>query len=120
MSGKKVLIVDDEEDVRIFLKDFLDEHDLQVFTAANGLQALEVLQTFPADIVLLDIMMPEMDGLECLKHIKKKYPHMTTIMISAIKDDTKIEVAQKLGAYNYIVKPFSLQYLESELMKLLR
>lgn len=119
MSVKKILIVDDEEDVRIFLKDFLDEHDLDVKTAANGVQALEVLETFPADIVLLDIMMPEMDGIECLRHLRKKYPKAVVIMITALKDDAKIEAATKLGAQNYIIKPFSLQYLESEMSKLI-
>jgi DNA-binding NtrC family response regulator len=116
---KKILIVDDEEDVRIFLKDFLDDHDLEVRTAPSGKSALETLETFPADIMLLDIMMPEMDGIECLKHVKKRFPKTIVIMISAIKDQTRIDAAQKFGAYNYIIKPFSLQYLEAELSKLL-
>lgn len=118
MSGKKVLVVDDEEDVRIFLKDFLDEQDLEVCTASNGIQALEVMEAFPADLVLLDIMMPEMDGIECLKHLRKKHPKTHVIMITAIKDDARIETCHKLGALNYIIKPFSLKYLESELTKL--
>ena len=119
MSGKKILIVDDEEDVRMFLKDFLDERDLEVRTARHGVDALKVLETYEADIILLDIMMPEMDGLETLRNIKKKHPKAIVIMITALKEDGRIEAAQKLGAYNYIIKPFSLQYLESELSKLL-
>ncbi|MSR77630.1 MAG: response regulator [Candidatus Omnitrophica bacterium] len=116
---KRILIVDDEDDVRMFLKDFLDDRDMEVRTAIHGLDAMRVLETYPADIVLLDIMMPEMDGLETLKQIKKKYPAAIVIMITALKEDNRIEAAQKLGAHNYIIKPFSLQYLESELAKLL-
>lgn len=119
MAQKKILVVDDEEDVRMFLKDFLDERDLEVKTAHHGVEALKVLETFPADIILLDIMMPEMDGLDTLKEVKKTHPNAIVIMITALKENQRIEAAQKLGAHNYIIKPFSLQYLESELSKLL-
>ena len=119
-ASKRILVVDDEEDVRIFLKDFLDERELEVRTASNGMEALHVLETFSADIVLLDIMMPVMDGFECLKQIKKKYPQTTVVMITAMKEENRIEQAQRLGAHNYILKPFSLNYLESELSKLIQ
>ena len=116
---KKVLLVDDEEDVRLFLEDFLSERDFRVETAACGEEALRKLEKEPADIVLLDIMMPGMDGLECLKKIKDKYPKTKVIMLTALKDEVRIQKAQKLGASNYIVKPFSLDYLEKEIGKLL-
>lgn len=116
---KKILVVDDEEDVRLFLQDFLMERDLDVEAAGSGTEALEKMTSQPADIVLLDVMMPAMDGLECLQHIKKKYPETSVIMITALKDEVKIAQAKKFGALNYIVKPFSLSYLENELMKLI-
>ena len=116
---KKLLVVDDEEDVRLFLQDFLMERDLDVDSAGSGIEALEKLDLKPADIVLLDVMMPAMDGLECLQRIKKKFPDTSVIMITALKDEVKIAQAKKFGALNYIVKPFSLSYLESELMKLI-
>lgn len=116
---KKVLIVDDEEDVRLFLRDFLSDRDFTVETAANGEEALEkFVKDFP-DVTLLDIMMPGMDGLECLEQIKKKSPKSTVIMITALKDESRMVKAKKLGAHDYIVKPFSLNYLETELTKLL-
>ena len=117
--AKKILVVDDEDDVRLFLQDFLSERALQVEGAGSGEEALQKVEKNRPDIVLLDIMMPGMDGLQCLEEIKKKYPQTTVIMITALKDENRISQAQKLGAHNYIVKPFSLGYLETELMKLI-
>lgn len=116
---KKVLVVDDEDDVRLFLQDFLSERDLEVSSATSGEEALEMIKDSPPDIVLLDLMMPGMDGLECLQEIKEIQPGMNVIMITALNDDARVTKAKKLGAHNYILKPFSLSYLESELMKLI-
>ena len=119
METKKIMIVDDEEDVRLFLSDFLAEREFWVDTAGSGEEALEKLAKQSVDIILLDIMMPGMDGLECLDKIKQKYHKTTVIMITALKDEVKMARAKKSGAYDYIVKPFSLSYLETELTKLL-
>jgi len=116
---KKVLVVDDEDDVRLFLEDFLRERELEVVTAASGEEALEKLDAEKPDLILLDIMMPGMDGLQCLEKIKAKSAQTIVVMITAFKDEVRIERAKQLGAHNYIVKPFSLNYLESELTKLL-
>ena len=116
---KRVLIVDDEADVRLFLQDFLSERDWAVTTAENGEKALEEIRRNKPDVVLLDIMMPGMDGLQCLEKIKELDPKITVIMITAFKDETRIARAKGLGAANYIVKPFSLSYLETELGKVL-
>jgi len=117
--SKKILVVDDEDDVRLFLQDFLSERDLEVHAAASGEEALQVMDRVQPDIVLLDLMMPGMDGLACLELIKKKYPLTNIIMITALNDEARVAKAKKLGAHNYILKPFSLGYLETELMKLI-
>src|SRR5437773_258997 len=65
MALKKILIVDDEEDVRLFLRDFLSDRDFAVETASGGQEALEKFAGFKPDLILLDIMMPGMDGMEC-------------------------------------------------------
>lgn len=117
-EDKKILVVDDEDDVRLFLQDFLNERNLIVDTAESGEAALIRVEKDRPDIVLLDIMMPGMDGIECLKKIKQKHPEIIVIMITALKDETRIAKAREYGAHNYIVKPFSLSYLETELMKL--
>lgn len=116
---KKVLVVDDEDDVRLFLQDFLSERDLQVGAAGSGEEALESIEQTKPDIILLDLMMPGMDGLECLEKIKKMHPEINVIMITALNDEARVAKAKKLGAHNYILKPFSLSYLETELTKLL-
>ena len=118
-DSKRVLVVDDEDDVRLFLQDFLSEREFQVDSAADGEEALIKIDKKVPDIVLLDIMMPGVDGIECLERIKKKHPDVTVIMITALKDENRIKKAKKLGAHNYIVKPFSLNYLETELMQLM-
>ena len=64
-------------------------------------------------------MMPGMDGMACLEKIKKLSPSTVVIMITALKDETRMAAAKKLGAAQYIVKPFSLNYLETELLKFL-
>lgn len=113
------MIVDDEEDVRLFLRDFLSDRDFDVQTAGSGEEALEKFSSFDADIILLDIMMPGMDGLKCLEEIKKITPKTVVIMITALKDEARMATAKKLGAHDYVVKPFSLNYLETELEKIL-
>src|SRR5689334_1437176 len=120
MPTKKILVVDDEDDVRLFLQDFLSERELTVDVAGTGEEALQKIKAAPPDIVLLDVMMPGMEGLECLERIKRDFPKITVIMITALKDEVRIAKAKRLGAHNYIVKPFSLGYLESELMSLIQ
>ena len=117
---KSVLVVDDEEDVRLFLQDFLSERDMNVFAAGSGEEALEIMKRESPQVVLLDVMMPGMDGLECLEQIRRLHPKTAVIMITALNDETRINKAKKLGAHNYILKPFSLGYLETELMNLIQ
>lgn len=118
-AAQRILIVDDEEDVRLFLADFLGERDFAVETAKNGLEGLEKVKSWKPDTVLLDIMMPGMDGMDCLEAIKKWDSKISVIMITAMKDDDRIARAAELGAFEYILKPFSLSYLESQIERLL-
>lgn len=118
-DSKKILVVDDEEDVRLFLQDFLQDREWKVLGAGSGEEALSLMAKEQPDIVLLDIMMPGMDGLEVLERIKRDYPHTNVIMITALNDEVRIHKAKQLGAHNYILKPFSLSYLEKELLGLL-
>ena len=111
---KKLLIVDDEVEICEFLKSFFEDRDFKVAVAHDGIQALEQVTRFQPEVVLLDIQMPGMDGLQTLKKIKSVYPKVKVIMVTAVETQEKIEEAMRLGADNYITKPLSLEYLEKD------
>jgi DNA-binding NtrC family response regulator len=112
----RILVVDDEPDVCEMLEKFLTIKGYEVSTALSGEDALALVKKEKPHIVLLDIIMPEMDGLECLERIKEIDNEIGVIMITAIKQDEVGKKAMKLGAYDYITKPLSLQYLQDCLM----
>jgi two-component system response regulator AtoC len=105
--GRRVLVVDDEENLRHYLQMVLGEEGYQVETAPDGKAALEKMQHHACDIVLCDIRMPRMDGMAFLKEVKAKGLEGTIIMMSAYGTvDTAVE-AMKIGAYDYVSKPFN-------------
>ena len=110
----RLLVVDDESEICEFLKSFFEERNYQVVVANSGEQALERMKQEKPQVVLLDIKMPGMDGVQTLKEIKNKYPKAKVIMVTAIETRDKIEECLRLGADNYITKPLSLEYLEKD------
>jgi len=110
----RLLIVDDEAEICEFLKSFFEDRDFQVAVAHDGTKAFEQVELFHPDVVLLDIQMPGMDGLQTLKKIKEVHPRVKVIMVTAVETQEKIEEAMRLGADNYITKPLSLEYLEKD------
>ncbi len=103
----KILIVDDSRIIRRVLTGTLTEAGYEIAgEAANGEEALEKLKTIKPDLVTLDITMPIMDGLETLDHIRKEYPDLKVIMISAAGQKNKVLQALKAGALDFIRKPF--------------
>jgi DNA-binding response OmpR family regulator len=112
MPGKKILVVDDEPEVRQLMEHFLTERGYQVRVAENGRQALAALDTFRADVVLLDMHMPEMDGLETLKLLAVRSPSLPVIMVTVNDDVETTSRLLQLGAADYVPKPFNLDYLE--------
>jgi DNA-binding response OmpR family regulator len=110
----KLLVVDDEAEICEFLKSFFEERDYQVKAATSGHEALKLVDEFKPHVVLLDIKMPVMDGVQVLEAIKKRAPRMKVIMVTAIETRDKIEECLRKGADNYITKPLSLEYLEND------
>jgi len=108
MTGEqvRVLVVDDEEGVRNLLQRILEGVGYQVTTAANGKEALYKVSLGETKLVLLDVKMPEMSGLEVLSKLTAESPDICAIMVtSVVETETAVE-AMKLGAYDYILKPF--------------
>jgi DNA-binding NtrC family response regulator len=115
-----ILVVDDEEDLLHLLKRSL-EPDLgcEVKTAASGEEALRILEDSPIDLVLVDMKMPGMDGLDLLEQIRQNHPWLTTVMMTAHGCIELAVEAIKTGAYDFITKPFDLEALVLSLGKAL-
>ena len=101
----KVLIIEDNETLNEAYKLILEKDGHKVSTAYNGEEGLEKLKSTSPDLILLDMLMPKMDGLEFLRRFKvDKYPKTTIIILSNLNEDEQVEEARKLGAHRYILK----------------
>lgn len=108
----KILIMDDEIEICNIFYDFFTPKGYEVIKAISGKEATELVKTEKPDLVFLDIRMPGMDGLEVLKQIKEIDKSITVIMVTVLKDEKTAQKAIKLGAYDYVTKPLSFDYLE--------
>ncbi|MEK7205001.1 MAG: response regulator, partial [candidate division NC10 bacterium] len=104
----RILIVDDEEQMRDLLVKVLDKNDYQVSAAGDGEQALALLEKEPVDLVVTDVRMPGIGGLEALKAIKELNPDIVVIIMTAFGSIDQAVQAVKEGAYDYINKPFKI------------
>jgi len=108
LRNVSILVIDDEELIKVSIKQHLDKEGYEVLTAGTGEEGLKILKTEPPDIVLLDLHMPGINGLEVLESIKKTNPDTIVIIITAHGDIEAAVHAMKLGAYDFVEKPFSL------------
>jgi len=116
MEKKRVLVIDDEETIRDLLQIFLEENECEAVTEGVAEDGLAQLRTNSFDLVLLDIMLGDTDGLQVLQQIKKISPDISVIMITGNHD---IELAQEClanGATDYISKPFDFDYLRESVL----
>jgi DNA-binding response OmpR family regulator len=118
---KKILIVDDEPNIVMTLEYAFKKLVFEVFIARDGSEALQILENNCPDIVLLDIMMPGIDGYQTLKYIKSKAELKETkvVFLTAKNNTSDIEKGLKLGADKYLTKPFSVKKIVSEVLELL-
>lgn len=113
-SGRKrVLIVDDEESIRNMLSGFLRSRGFETETASNGEQALDLLGKFPFHLVLSDLNMPGMNGLELLSRIRQSHADVGVLMLTGCEDVAMAVDAMKAGALDYVQKPFDLDEVEA-------
>lgn len=121
-SKAVVLLVDDDDDLRPILRRFLERSGLSVTTACNGREALESLATQRADLVLTDLMMPEMSGIELIRALRLGHPALPVIAMSAdadLRGDRSLESASQAGAQVVLEKPFAMNRLIREIQALL-
>jgi two-component system, NtrC family, response regulator AtoC len=112
-----ILIVDDQESIRHFIAKALADEGYQVSTASEGKAALKVVEKEPPDLVLLDLRLPDMHGLDVLRDIKAVYPELAVIIMTAFGDVDSAVKAMKLGAFDYINKPINLEQLSIIIQK---
>lgn len=119
MPKVKILLVDDEKKILTLLRAYLEKDDYQIIEALDGRQALDVFQREKPDLVVLDIMLPVMDGLEVCRQIRRT-SEVPIIMLTARDEDTDKLVGLELGADDYITKPFSPKELVARIRAVLR
>jgi len=115
----KILIVDDAEFLRVRISKMLTGDGFEVVEADNGLKAIDAYKTHKPDMVLMDITMPEMDGLSALKELRKIDPNAKVIMLTALGQESVVLEAVKSGAKDFVVKPFERDRVMSAINKLL-
>ena len=108
-----ILIVDDHDDIRELLRDFFHSNGHRVVTAADADECLERVRDEKPVLILMDIMMPRVHGVEAMRRVKAIDPNIMVIMITAVDDKEISEEAMASGATDYITKPIDLQYLDT-------
>jgi len=108
----KILTVDDEMGIDSFFYEFFTARNYEVLNAQSGKEAIKIVEREKPRIILLDINMRGIDGIETLKRIREIDKEAVIIMVTGVKDDDTMKRARELGADDYITKPLSLEYLD--------
>ncbi|MDI9637079.1 response regulator transcription factor [Geitlerinema splendidum] len=119
-TSVEVLIVDDDDLIRDNLGSILERSGFQVITAANGQQALEILAKQRPDILVLDVLMPNMNGRDLLRQLRQKSDWLPVIMLTQVGDAAERAMALEEGADDYINKPFDIHELIARIKTVLR
>ena len=107
----RVLLVDDEEELVLTLKERLMLRSIDADSATTGTEALRLVQDKEFDVVVLDVKMPGMDGLEVMKEMRALFPNMRIILLTGRGSEKESEIGMKQGAFDYLVKPVDIEEL---------
>jgi len=120
--ASKILIVDDASFMRSVLKDIIKNNGLasEIFEAADGIEGVIAFQKIRPDLVTMDVNMPRADGIQALRAILKIDPHAKVVMITSVEEKHIVQDAIKLGARDYVVKPFDRSNVPLVLNKVIR
>lgn len=116
----KLLIVDDEEDIREFAKHFFQKRGIEVITASGGREALDLINLNRPDLVLLDVRMGDMTGVDVLTRVRESGNKTKVIMVTGVEDPVVIKQVEALGIAGYVHKPLALDELERVVLRELR
>jgi DNA-binding NtrC family response regulator len=119
MSNQKILIIDDDLQIRMLLKDRLEANGYEILQAKNGIEGLVLVQTQNPDLMLLDLQMPEMDGMEVLHRLRQKSLDLPVIVLTAHGTIERAVEAMKLGAYDFLPKPCKPNHILMVVQKVL-
>lgn len=121
-AGKSILLVDDDQEIRELLQTYLSRSGFQVRTVADGAQFREAMLSAPADLVILDVMLPDEDGFSLCRWVRahQRLAQMPIIMLTASSDEADRVIGLELGADDYLGKPFSPRELLARIKALLR
>ena len=111
---KSILIIDDEKDLCMTIKDHFEDEGFEVYTANSAEQGCDFVGRKHPTIVLLDICLPDFNGLDFLAAIKKVWPNVIVFIVTGVHDTGLARRAMELGAFDYITKPFSMQRLQTK------
>ncbi len=114
MARGTILVIDDDETVRVFLQDFFEDRDFNVETGSDGAEGFDKFQKGNYDLVLCDMLMPQMIGIEVLRRIKELKPQQRVIMLTSIREDSMKQKTEALGCHLYLNKPIRLTDLDQK------
>ena len=122
MAGERIIVVEDEEDIQELVSFNLAKENYRVKCAGSGREALQMIQKEPPDLVVLDLMLPDVDGLEVCRQMKQDaaLSHIPIVMLTAKGEESDIVTGLELGADDYVTKPFSLKVFVTRVRMVLR
>lgn len=120
MQQGQILLVDDEPEIRGFLQDYFEDRDYRVLTACDGEDGLEIFSKNNFDLIVCDMLMPKMIGMEFLRQVKAQKPEQRVIFMTGVKEPGMIAKAEALGCLHYLTKPIRLSELEAKVAQVFK
>ncbi len=116
MKKKTILIIDDEVLITELVREYLGMMGFSMLAANSAREGIEIARKEKPDLILLDVLMPHMSGVECLQVLRSENPDAMVVMVTAVHDERTAKQAIEFGAYDYITKPIDFDYLKNNIL----